>query len=194
MRGILGSAAGAAVLSLACAGRAGAPAPTPEGGAELAAVVDAIQQALREAQARSVEGFPPLKSATVKLQTEASRSVGGEIAVYVFSLESRYTSETASTLELKMKPPETGTPRGLQPAGDLRDALARAIHLAQVGAAKAAGGDPPFVIAQVEIEVKFAVETAGSAGAKVALVPLGAEAGGRVNRNQVHSVTLLFGS
>jgi hypothetical protein len=192
MRGILGGAAGAALLSLACAGRSSAPPPTAEGGAELAAVVDAIQQALREAQARPVAGFPPLKSATVKLQTEASRSVGGEIAVYVFSLESKYTAETASTLELKMKPPEV--PKALQPAGELRDALARAIHLAQIGAAKAAGGDPPFAIAQVEIEVKFAVEAAGSAGAKVALVPLGAEAGGRVNRNQVHSVTLLFGS
>jgi Trypsin-co-occurring domain 2 len=191
-RARMGGAVSAALLSLACAGATKTPAPASGEGAELAAVVDAIQQALREAQARPVSGFPPLKSVTVKLQTEASRSAGGEIAVYVFSLESRYTAETASTLELKMRPPEGAPPRGLSPSGELRDALARAIHLAQLGAAKAAEGDPPFAITEVAIDLKFAVEATGAAGAKVALVPLGAEAAGRINRNQVHTVNLVF--
>ena len=137
--------------------------------------------------------LPPLKSVTVKLQTEAARSAGGEIAVYVFSLGSHYTAEVASTIELKMEPPDSGRRHTARPSEELRDALARAIYLAQVGAAKAAAGEPAFEMTEVEIDLKFAVETSGSAGAKVALVPLGAEAAGRINRNQVHTITLRFG-
>lgn len=186
-------AAGAALLGLlACATSAPPAAPSPDG-AELEAVMEAIQSSLSEAQTQQVAGFPPLKTVTVKLQTEASRSAGGEIALYVFSVGSRYTAETASTLELKMKPPEGRPEKEILSPADLKQALARAIGLAKVGVAKAAGGTPPFVMTDIEIDLKFAVEVTGSAGAKVRLVPLGAEASGKLNRNQVHSITLVFG-
>lgn len=182
-----------ALLAFGCATSPGPPsaAAAPEGAA-LEAVVGAIQEALAESETRDVPGFPPLKSVTVKLQTEASRSVGGEIAIYVFSVGSRYTAETASTLELKMKPPESRPPKGVLPAPELKEALARAIHAAKVGAAKAASGSPPFVMSEVSIDLKFTVEVDGSAGAKVTLVPLGAEAGGKLNRNQVQTIALVF--
>jgi hypothetical protein len=176
--------------AIACASSAPPAAPTPEGAA-LEAVVGAIQEALAEAETQDVPGFPPLKSVTVKLQTEASRSVGGEIAIYVFSLGSHYTAETASTLELKMRPPER-PPKGVLPGPELKEALARAIHAAKAGAAKASSGSPPFVMSEVSIDLKFTVEVDGSAGAKVNLVPLGAEAGGKLNRNQVQTIALVF--
>jgi hypothetical protein len=178
--------------SLSCATAAPPDAPAGADGAELESVMDAIQQALSEAQTQAVAGFPPLKSVTVKLHTEASRSVGGEIGLYVFSVGSRYSTESASTLELKMVPPEAGSGKGVLPAGDLKQALARAIYLAKVGVARAALGTPPFVMTDIEIDLKFAVEVEGSAGAKVKLVPLGAEAGGKLGRNQVQSITLDF--
>jgi Trypsin-co-occurring domain 2 len=177
-------------FSIACASSAPPAAPTPEGAA-LEAVVGAVQEALAEAEAQEVAGFPPLKSVTVKLQTEASRSVGGEIALYVFSLGSHYTAETASTLELKMRPPER-PPKGILPGPELKEALAGAIHAAKVGAAKASSGSPALVMSEVSIDLKFAVEVSGSAGAKVNLVPLGAEAGGKLNRNQVQTIALVF--
>lgn len=176
--------------AIACASSAPPAAPAPEGAA-LEAVVGAIQEALAEAETQDVPGFPPLKSVTVKLQTEASRSVGGEIAIYVFSLGSHYTAETASTLELKMRPPER-PPKGVLPGPELKEALARAIHAAKAGAAKASSGSPAFVMSEVSIDLKFAVEVDGSAGAKVNLVPLGAEAGGKLNRNQVQTIALVF--
>ncbi|MGE5277379.1 MAG: trypco2 family protein [Acidobacteriota bacterium] len=186
-------AAVAALLGpLACATSAPPAAPSPEG-AELEAVMEAIQSSLSEAQTQQIAGFPPLKTVTVKLQTEASRSAGGEIALYVFSVGSRYTAETASTLELKMKPPEGRPEKEILSPGDLKQALARAIGLAKVGVARAAQGTPPFRMTDIEIDLKFAVEVTGSAGAKVRLVPLGAEASGKLNRNQVHSITLVFG-
>jgi len=176
--------------SIACASSAPPAASAPEGAA-LEAVVGAIQEALAEAEAQDVPGFPPLKSVTVKLQTEASRSAGGEIALYVFSLGSRYTAETASTLELKMRPPESRPPKGVRPE-ELKEALARAIHAAKLGAAKASSGSPAFVTSEASIDLKFAVEVDGSAGAKVSLVPLGAEVGGKLNRNQVQTIALVF--
>jgi Trypsin-co-occurring domain 2 len=187
----------AAVLcSQACTTTAPPAQPAPASGAdgvELEAVMEAIQQALSEAQTQDVPGFPPLESVTVKLQAEASRSVGGQLELYIFSVGSRYTAETASTLELKMKPPQGRPPQGLRPAGDLKQALARAIHLAKVGVAKAAQGSPPFIMTDIQIDLKFTVELGGSAGAKVDLVPLGAEAGGKLSHNQIHSITLVFG-
>jgi len=177
---------------LACATSAPPAASSPDG-AELEAVMEAIQTSLSEAETQQVAGFPELKSVTVKLQTEASRSVGGEIGVYVFSVGSRYAAETASTLELKMKPPAGRPGKEVLSPGDLKMALARAIGLAKVGVAKAAQGTPPFLMTDIEIDLKFAVEVSGSAGAKVSLVPLGAEASGKLNRNQVHSITLVFG-
>ena len=185
----------AALLAAGCATAPGAAANgagRPAEGAALEAVIDAVQRALSESEGQEVAGFPRLKSVTVKLQTVATRSVGGEIAVYVFSLESHYTAESASTLELKLTPPGE-KPRHLRPE-ELTEALARAIHAAKAAASRAASGTPPFVLAAADIEVKFAVETTGSAGAKVTLVPLGAEAGGKLNRNQVQTITLSFAS
>lgn len=161
-------------------------------GAELSAVMDAIRAALSEAQTAEVPGFPDLKSVTIKLQTEASRAANGEIGVYVLSLGSSYSQETASTLELKMAPPATHGPKHLTP-DELHEALAREIHLAKVGVLRAAAGDPPFTMTNIEIDLKFVVERQGSAGAKVTLVPLGAGLGGKVSRNEVQTVTLVFG-
>lgn len=192
----IGRLSAAAVLagSLACAtGAPPAPAgPSPDG-ADLEAVMDAIQQSLSEAQTQDIAGFPALKTVTVKLQTEASRSAGGEIGLYVFSVGSRYAAEAVSTLELRMNPPERPPDKKILPPGELKQALARAIHLARIGVLKAASGTPPFVMTDIEINLKFAVELGGSAGAKVNLVPLGAEASGKLNRNQVHTITLVFG-
>ena len=97
----------AALWTFACATASKPPDASGEG-ADLAAVVEGIQQALREAGSRPVAGFPPWKSVTVKLQTEATRSAGGEIQVYVVSLGSRYTAESVSSIELKFGVEVTG--------------------------------------------------------------------------------------
>ena len=192
----LAALAGAIVLFASSCATRGAASAAGAGagadGAELSAVMEAIQRALAESETADVPGFPELKSVTVKLQTEASREANGGIALYVFAIGSRYSAESTSTLELKMTPPQTRPRASLSP-GDLREALARAIHLAKIGVLKAAGGNPPFVMKEIEIDLKFAVEREGSAGAKVTLVPLGAELGGKLSKNQVQTVTLVFG-
>jgi NTP-dependent ternary system trypsin peptidase co-occuring protein len=188
---------GLSVFAL-CVGLAGCTATTaPTGGgadgARLEAVVDAVREALNEAQTNNVSGFPALKSVTIKLQTVASRSIGGQVQLLVFSLGTRYTSDAASTVELEMVPPKTSEKESVAAGPQLKEALAQAINLAKVGVLKASKGTPPLVMKNISIDVKFAVETQGSGGATVTLVPLGIEGSGRISRQKIQTVSLVFG-
>ena len=176
----------------ACAGTA-APAGNAADGARLESVVDSVREALNEAQTNNVAGFPALKSVTIKLQTVASRSVGGQVQFLVFSLGTRYTADAASTVELEMAPPKTSERESVAGGAELKDALAQAINLAKVGVLKASKGSPPLVMKNISIDVKFAVETQGSGGATVTLVPLGLEGSGRISRQKIQTVSLVFG-
>jgi hypothetical protein len=189
--------AGVAALSICIAVAGCAPTNSPAAagadGARLESVIDSVRAALNEAQTNNVPGFPPLKSATIKLQTIASRSVGGQVQFLVFSLGTRYTSDSASTVELEMVPPKTREAESLMAGPDLKDALAQAINVAKAGVLKASTGTPPLVMKHIAIDLKFAVETQGSAGATVTLVPLGVEGSGRISREKVQTVSLVFG-
>jgi NTP-dependent ternary system trypsin peptidase co-occuring protein len=189
----------AAVLAAACATSMGcqtsgsAAAGGSSDGARLEAVIDAVREALNEAQSNNVPGFPPLKSVTIKLQTAASRAAGGQIQFLVFTLGTKYSSETASTLELEMEPPPTKSIETIAPGAAVKEALAQALNLAKVGVLRASGGKPPLVMKNISIDLKFTVEVSGSAGASVTLAPLGIEGTGKISREKVHTVSLVFG-
>ncbi len=167
------------------------PAATSEG-AELTAVIDAVREAIVEAETQDVHGFPALRAITIKLQTTVSRSAGGEVRYLVVAVRGGASSDTTSTLELDMKPPEVLRRRTLLPKETLKDALAQAIHLAKIGVASAAKGDPPLPVKSVVIDLKFTVEVEGSAGAGVKLLPVGLEATAKISRERVHTVSLTF--
>ena len=175
-----------------CAGTA-APGGGGADGARLEAVVDSVREALNEAQTNNVPGFPALKSVTIKLQTIASRSVGGQVQFLVFSLGTRYSSDAASTVDLEMVPPKTSERESVAAGPELKDALAQAINLAKVGVLKASKGSPPLVMKNISIDLKFAVEAQGSGGATVTLVPLGIEGSGKISRQKIQTVSLVFG-
>jgi hypothetical protein len=178
---------------LGCATTATKSAASADDGAELAAVIDTVREAIVEAQTNNVPGFPPLKSISIKLQTTVSRSIGGGVRFLVFSLGSSLGADTASTLELDMRPPQTRETETLLPAASLKQALAQAIHLAKIGVVKASKGTPPLVMKTVSIDLKFAVAVEGSAGANVKIVPIGLEGTGRISREKVQTVSLTFG-
>jgi Trypsin-co-occurring domain 2 len=162
-------------------------------GAELTAVIDAVREAIVEAEIHDVKGFPALKAIVVKLQTTVSRSAGGQVRYLVVAVGGGVSSETSSTLELDMKPPEIPKVRTLLSTETLKETLAQAIHLAKIGVAQAAKGEPPLPMKSVGIELKFTVAVEGSAGAKVLLLPLGLEASGKIARGRVHTIKLDFG-
>jgi hypothetical protein len=179
---------------LGCASSVGTSAATgANDGAELTAVIDAVRDVIVEAETRDVAGFPALKAIVVKLQTTVSRSAGGQVRYLVIAIGGSASSDTASTLELDMKPPAIPKVRTLLPEETLKDALAQAIHLAKIGVAQAAKGDPPLAMKSVSIELKFTIAVAGSAGAKVQLLPVGLDAAGSISRSRAHTVKLEFG-
>jgi hypothetical protein len=180
-------------VGLAGCGATTAPAGGGPDGARLEAVIDSVRESLNEAQANNVPGFPPLKSVTIKLQTVASRSAGGQVQFLVFSLGTRYTSDAASTVELEMVAPKTSEKESVAAGADLKEALAQAINLAKAGVLKASKGSPPLVMKKIAIDLKFAVEIQGSGGAAVTLVPIGIEGSGKISREKVHTVSLVFG-
>ncbi len=181
-------------LSVWACATAGAPGVSSKpDDAELAAVIDAVRDVIVEAETRDVPGFPALRAITVKLQTTVSRSAGGQVRYLVIAVGGSASSDTASTLELDMKPPAIPKVRTLLAEETLKEALAQAIHLAKIGVAQAAKGDPPLAMKSVSIELKFTVAVAGSAGAKVLLLPVGLDASGSISRSRAHTVKLDFG-
>lgn len=184
----------AVLTMLGCASSVGnSAAPGGNDGAELTAVINAVRDVIVEAETRDVAGFPALKAITVKLQTAVSRSAGGQVRYLVIAVGGSASSDTASSLELDMKPPAIPKVRTLVPEETLKDALAQAIHLAKIGVAQAAKGDPPLAMKSVSIELKFTIAVEGSAGAKVQLLPVGLDASGSISRSRAHAVKLEFG-
>jgi hypothetical protein len=163
-------------------------------GAELDLVFNVIRQSLKEAQTNNVPGFPPLKDVSISLQVVSSVVASAGINLYVFTIGTKYTNETASTIKLTMTPPATkaGTLSGA--TDKLKLALARAINLAKIGVMNGNREQPLLRMSNIDIELKFAVKVEGSGGVKVELLPLGLEGTGKLERNKIHTVALKFGT
>ena len=181
----------AALAASACATAPARPTSTSASeGPTLESVIDAVKAALLEAESSETPGLPPLKSVSVKLQASAARSAGGELRLFVFSAGSSVSTQEVSTIEIELVPPGTG--RNLITT-EVRDALARAIVAARSAAAHAARGEPPMSVKTVNVDLRFAVSVDGSAGGSVRLVPAGLDISGKISRDSVHTVSLVFG-
>jgi hypothetical protein len=175
---------------LGWSGCASTAASAPDG-PSLEAVVDAVKEVLVEAESSETPGLPPLKSVSVKLQTSLARSAGGDLRLVVFSAGSDVSKEAVSSVEIELKPPERGS-RGTLLPGEVREALARAIVLAKAGAARATRGEPRLALRSVHVDLPFSVSVAGTAGGSVRLDPVGLSASGKISRESVHTVSLVF--
>lgn len=176
------------------AGASAGSASSARDGADLAAVMSAVRSAIAEAETREVAGFPDLKRIVLKLQTDVTRTAGGEVRYLVATVGGSASAETVSTLELELVPVTPPRKHLLGSDESLQDALAEAIHLAKVGVAEAAKGDPPLTMKAVSIDLKFTVSATGSAGASVKILPVGLSGTGAISRSRVHAVFLTFAS
>lgn len=172
----------------------GAPPNEPEG-VDLGPVVKAIEESLTEAQANNVSGFPELTKAVIELSSTVAKEGEGKLKFLIFSIGGSRGKERSSTLTLELKPPATTnkvTPQSVDIA-QLRQALAKAINVAKVSFVQSNVGKQ-LKTKSVEMEVKFAVKKSVKAGVETAeLLPIGIEAGGKIEKEEVHSVKLTFG-
>jgi hypothetical protein len=169
--------------------------PAEDEGATLESVVQVIRDSLVEAQANNVEGFPPLTSAVIGLNTTVSKNIGGKIKFLIFSIGSSTQIDNSSSLELQMAPPATKTAVSSVDPAQLKQALAQAVNLAKISILNANNGTPKLITKKVTIEIKFAVQHEVSGGIDTAtLLPIGLSGTGKLNKNQIHSLKLTFGS
>lgn len=169
-----------------------AQAPPSTVGIDL--VINAIRDALKEAQDNNVPNFPPLKSVDITLSTVASKEGGAKFKILVFSVGGKVSDEAASTLKVTMKPPTTkeGVAASLNPA-TYKKALAAALNVAKEAVvASNQAGTPKLDTTNIEIEVKFTVKKDGEGG--ISLVPIGLDVSGKLSKSQIHTLKLVFGT
>jgi hypothetical protein len=169
--------------------------PEERNGADLRMVLEAIREALKEAQANNVPGFPALESIDINLQTIATVSVSATVKFLIITIDGKVETENTSILSLTMKPPPTQNAVDHSAAiqQNLKNALAKAINLAKIGILEANKGEPKFLTNKVVIDQKFVVRVELSAGIKIEVLPVGFELKAKVARNQSHQVKLTFG-
>lgn len=167
-------------------------------GAALEAVVHVLKEAIKEAQSNNISGFPPLKKATMDFNTLVHKDAGGKISFLIFSLGTKKETDQASKLSLELQPPPT-TGAVASTADSLSKMLAKSINLAKI-AVLAANNDPTNSLPKlstrtVTIEVKFAVSHKNEGGIKIVdLLPVGIEAGGKIDKTKIHTLSLVFGT
>jgi hypothetical protein len=162
---------------------------------ELDKVIKAIEDSLEESQGHPVAGFPPLQAVTVAVQTTVSKSIGGQVKVFVFNVGARGEIQNASSLTFELKPPpeapEKTTPSSVN-VEDLKNALARQIQAAKLGFLSTQNVKN-LKTDKVEIELGFSVSKEVSGGVDTAsLLPVGLSADGRFSRNTGNTITLVF--
>jgi len=167
---------------------------------EIDAVINAIGEALKEAQGNNVPDFPPLKSVEITLSTVASKEAGAKFKILVFSIGGGISGEDVSTIKFKMEPPTTKSAKtaAVNPER-YKMALASSLNVAKAGVLSANQKLKLVKTSEVEIEVAFTVKQQGDGG--ISLEPLGlgetaASLGvnGKVSRSQVHKLKLAFGT
>jgi hypothetical protein len=169
--------------------------PADDEGATLESVVQVIRDSLVEAQNNNVEGFPPLTSVVIGLNTTVTKNAGAKIKFLIFSIGSTTQTDTSSSLELQMTPPATKAAVSSVDPDKLKQALAQAVTLAKISILNANNGTPKLVTKKVTIEIKFAVQHDVSGGVDTAtLLPIGLSGTGKLAKNQVHSLKLTFGA
>ncbi len=171
-------------------------------GADLGAVLKALDGALTEAQQNNVKGFPPLKKVVAELSASAVKGGDNKVKFIVFSLGGGVESDRSMTLSVELKAPSTENK--MEPMAfsekDLKASLARAINAAKVAYLQAlniqAGSSSlkALIIGDTSIEVQFAVTKKAEGGIDIGdLLPVGIEFGGKISSEKTHKVKLTFG-
>jgi hypothetical protein len=168
---------------------------------EFDALVQGIEDALKEAAKNAVDGFPKLKTVNMTVQTTISKDANGQIKLFVFTGGGTIASDNASTLTFELKPPpETKNPRvsSVKPE-DIKDALVRAIQAARIAFVQTAtklntdDNSAKLKTDQVGIEIGFTVSKKGTIGLDTgSLLPINIKAGGDLTKKVANTIKLTY--
>jgi len=169
-------------------------AQTPPHTVGIDLVINAIRDALKEAQDNNVPNFPPLKNVDITLSTVASNEGGAKFKILVFPVGGEVSDERPSTLKVTMKPPTTMEVGrvAIDPA-KYKKALAAALNVAKEAVVAANHASTPRLdTTKIEFEIHFTVKKDGEGS--ISLEPIGLDDSGKLFKSQVHTLKLVFGS
>ena len=185
---LVGAAFVATAFSLAVAADVQAQQGMP-----LADMIRETKVALLKVQEKAeARNLPPLSAAVLELNTVQSVEANGSVNFLVVEFGGGPTSETASTVKIRLVPPSPGA--GTDVASlQLADRLAEGILASARSLADAAKGKPPLIVSTVEVVVKFAIARAANGGLSLRFPPLEVKAGGKINASEIQTVTVTYG-
>jgi hypothetical protein len=141
----------------------------------------------------TAQKLPPLKSVQLNLQTAIKTTVGGKIVFFVISLGDTVSSEKAQTLKITLKPPETKSLSAVSITGFSKELAAAIISVAET-IDRASAQKPVLNLTNLSASIKFVSETNVEGGiAKVQLLPISIDLGGKITPTNTHEVVLEFG-
>ncbi|MGJ4882996.1 trypco2 family protein [Bradyrhizobium sp. HKCCYLRH1065] len=142
----------------------------------------------------TAQKLPPLKSVQLSLQTGIRTTAGGKIVFFVISLGDTVSSEKAQTFKLTLKPPETKSLSAFPPTGFSKELAGAIISVAET-IARSSTQKPVLTLTNLSASIKFVSETNIEGGiAKVQLLPISIDLGGKITPTNTHEVILEFGS
>jgi hypothetical protein len=162
-----------------------------------------IEQLLNEVQKGLLQAriqiagvdFPDLQSVTLNLKTAVTKSVGGTIKIFVFTIGTKWNREESQEMILTLSPPPA-RPEVARDTTTIANELVKAIVAAANGVEKARTGNPPLNLTQFEMTVSFLVSTEGGGGvnAPFKIIPVTVDLSGSATKAVRHSITLVFGT
>lgn len=155
-------------------------------------MLEEVQAALVRVNDLTAEDeLPRLKSVELSLQTSIAKDASGRFAFFVISLGGQTAETSVQSLTVVLSPPPPGTSAPVGRA-DLAETLAEAIVAAARGLKPALKRDPPLALEQLVAELRFAVDTSGSAGIKAELVPITVDVGAKISSTQIQTIKVTF--
>jgi hypothetical protein len=175
----------------------------PENTADLAAVVQLVDHALKCYQALSKDldplqpkGLPKISSAIMDFKTTTGKTIGFSFSIFVFKIGASREKDITHDISFTYGVPKVILPpaKGLtKPAPvDLFKELVKAVAAA-ASAAQAQSTALGMPLSKVQIQVSYGIKFDGTIGVNVpiSLVTIGGN--GDYNKNNTQTVTLTFG-
>jgi len=155
-------------------------------------ILSQIQTALVRAQTEAASNnLPALTSVSLELETEFAYGAGGELNLYILSVDGSAETKQLQTLKLTLAPPAAYTEEPIAKS-EIAEMLSAAIVAAGRGVANARSRKPPLTLSKLEAEIRFAVKTSAAGGLKVEILSLGVGAKGDIVKNATQTMTVSF--
>jgi hypothetical protein len=151
-----------------------------------------IQRALVRVQNSTEKAeLPPLESVELSLSTQFIKDKHGKLDLYIVSLGGIISKDATHLLILRLKPPERGTPLSIS-GESLSQQLSDAIIVAAKAAFEATKREPPLLLDNLAVHIKFVITQEAAGGLEFSIKPISIDIGGKLSGVDTQEITVTF--